>query len=317
MIEKIKIENFRCFESLEVEGFKQFNILVGKNNGGKTSLLEALFGSKLPELIVYTNTLRHIPLIPEEFAKTLFFNFSSVQTAKINDIKFKIDRALNPARGEDDIFISFEQESNNFSIKFAHTDKGIDLQPIGKVKHEPQIRFIPTNIPAPIASSECMNLHKENQLEDIIQTLTRIDTQIKDIAIYGTDLYFKLESGRRVPLGTSGDGIRRIFSLLIQLKTCADGILFIDEIDMGLHHTSMKHLWNAVFDLATKLNVQVFCTTHSIDCLKAAAEVYPELFKNNEDTLRVFNVDKDRDPKVLSMDIKSLQNMTSKDWELR
>ncbi|MCX7999370.1 MAG: AAA family ATPase, partial [Leptospiraceae bacterium] len=37
-----KIENFKRFESLEVENIGQFNLIVGDNNVGKSSLLEAL-----------------------------------------------------------------------------------------------------------------------------------------------------------------------------------------------------------------------------------------------------------------------------------
>lgn len=34
-IETIKIENFKCFESLEINGFKRVNLVGGKNNVGK------------------------------------------------------------------------------------------------------------------------------------------------------------------------------------------------------------------------------------------------------------------------------------------
>lgn len=41
MIRKIKIKNFRCFENCEID-FKNLSILVGKNNAGKSTLIEAL-----------------------------------------------------------------------------------------------------------------------------------------------------------------------------------------------------------------------------------------------------------------------------------
>ena len=37
-----KVENFKRFDSLEVNDIGQFNLIVGDNNVGKTSLLEAL-----------------------------------------------------------------------------------------------------------------------------------------------------------------------------------------------------------------------------------------------------------------------------------
>jgi AAA15 family ATPase/GTPase len=42
MIKNIKINNYKCFKNFEIKAFKRINILVGNNNSGKTSLLEAL-----------------------------------------------------------------------------------------------------------------------------------------------------------------------------------------------------------------------------------------------------------------------------------
>ncbi|MDR0511034.1 MAG: AAA family ATPase [Rikenellaceae bacterium] len=43
LLNKLEIENFRGFDSLEIDGLSKLNLFVGKNNSGKTSVLEALF----------------------------------------------------------------------------------------------------------------------------------------------------------------------------------------------------------------------------------------------------------------------------------
>jgi len=43
MITSIRVENFRCFEKLQIDNMGLINVIVGKNGAGKTSLLEALF----------------------------------------------------------------------------------------------------------------------------------------------------------------------------------------------------------------------------------------------------------------------------------
>ena len=48
MIKKITIENFRCFDKLRVLGFERVNLISGKNNAGKTALLEAIFLNSAP-----------------------------------------------------------------------------------------------------------------------------------------------------------------------------------------------------------------------------------------------------------------------------
>ncbi len=48
MLKQLKIENFRCFKSFELSHVGKINLLVGENNSGKTSILEAiqLFSSR-------------------------------------------------------------------------------------------------------------------------------------------------------------------------------------------------------------------------------------------------------------------------------
>ncbi|PSB58574.1 AAA family ATPase [Chamaesiphon polymorphus] len=48
MIKDIEITNFRCFDRLKVSGFKRVNLISGKNNVGKTALLEAIFLNSTP-----------------------------------------------------------------------------------------------------------------------------------------------------------------------------------------------------------------------------------------------------------------------------
>ena len=42
-LERFAATNFRCFQSAELECGREFNLIVGKNASGKTSLLEAIF----------------------------------------------------------------------------------------------------------------------------------------------------------------------------------------------------------------------------------------------------------------------------------
>lgn len=48
MLKEIVIKNFRCFDNLKVSGFGRVNLISGKNNAGKTALLEATFLNSAP-----------------------------------------------------------------------------------------------------------------------------------------------------------------------------------------------------------------------------------------------------------------------------
>ncbi len=86
-----------------------------------------------------------------------------------------------------------------------------------------------------------------------------------------------LEHGRpRVPVGSYGDGMRRLLALSLALVKTASGFLLIDEIDTGLHWTVMEEMWNLVIDAALASSIQVFATTHSLDCIIGLATLLRE-----------------------------------------
>ena len=63
--------------------------------------------------------------------------------------------------------------------------------------------------------------------------------------------------------------MNRMLGLILALVNAKDGMLLIDEVDTGLHYSVLPDLWKLIFEVAHRLNVQVFATTHSKDCLEA------------------------------------------------
>lgn len=47
----------------------------------------------------------------------------------------------------------------------------------------------------------------------------------------------------------------------------------MDEIDTGFHHSIMPDMWRLVIETAVRYKIQVFATTHSLDCTRGLAEV--------------------------------------------
>jgi AAA15 family ATPase/GTPase len=74
--------------------------------------------------------------------------------------------------------------------------------------------------------------------------------------------------------------VSRVFALALHLAVARGGFLFLDEIENGLHWSVMPSVWRFLVETARSLDVQVFATTHSKDCLEALADLnrtYPEL----------------------------------------
>jgi hypothetical protein len=80
----------------------------------------------------------------------------------------------------------------------------------------------------------------------------------------------------RVTLSSLGEGMRRILALILSAVTMEHGVLLIDEIDTGLYHRAQTDMWRLLIETAQRLNVQIFATTHSWDCVEAFQEALAE-----------------------------------------
>jgi AAA15 family ATPase/GTPase len=73
----------------------------------------------------------------------------------------------------------------------------------------------------------------------------------------------------RIPLSSLGNGMLRVLGIALALVNAEDGILLIDEFENSLYYSVQSDLWRLIFQIAHRLNIQVFATTHSWDCIKA------------------------------------------------
>jgi len=75
------------------------------------------------------------------------------------------------------------------------------------------------------------------------------------------------------PISTFGDGMKKLFEAALVLAHSSGGILLLDEIENGLHHTVFPQFWKYIFEAAYKMQVTVFATTHSYDATAAFSKV--------------------------------------------
>jgi hypothetical protein len=81
---------------------------------------------------------------------------------------------------------------------------------------------------------------------------------------------------RLVPVSFMGDGVRRVLSIVLAIANAPGGVVLIDEIENGLHYSVQKQVWQAIAKAARRLDVQIFATTHSWECLVKAHEAFAE-----------------------------------------
>ena len=113
---------------------------------------------------------------------------------------------------------------------------------------------------------------------DLLETLKIIEPRLKRLAtIFSAGMpiiYGDIGLGRMLPLPLMGDGLGRLASLLLVIASAPHGVVLVDEIENGLHHSVLTKVWQAVGDAARRFDTQVFATTHSFEAIQAAQQAF-------------------------------------------
>jgi hypothetical protein len=122
-------------------------------------------------------------------------------------------------------------------------------------------------------------LGKQQEIIDFLrETVEPRLTGLSTIAVGDQSLiHAQLEgSARKIPVSYMGDGMARLLSVILVLTTTANGYVFIDELENGIHYSAFPKVWLGIVKAAQRFNCQVFATTHSYECLQAAIQGLPE-----------------------------------------
>ena len=322
MITSFKIKNFRLFDELKINKLSRVNLIVGKNNSGKSALLEALllFFSKMSPTdlvdIIYArqenlgsrrstfsrnqavNPVRH-------FFKNhkLPYLFDEGFILSSSDYSFEVKLAgyIREER-EDDRFVRRPITKEEFNSKtivpdldeiFLVVDDGNQFMRILSLNDEFRditrriffkknrdiiFQYVPTSGLSNTKASLLWDSISLTDLEnEVVKGLQLIEPSTAGITFVDSD-EGRSREGRipivkindvdePIPLKSLGDGMTRMFHIILSLVCAKDGVLIVDEFENGLHWSVQEGAWDIVFKLAKSLNVQVFTTTHSRDCI--------------------------------------------------
>ena len=115
----------------------------------------------------------------------------------------------------------------------------------------------------------------------LVSALKFIEPRLERVEVLtegGTaDLWGKLQGGLHKPVSQLGDGLGKVVALYVNLFEAKDGMVAVDEIENGVHHSALPQLWRTLGSFASTFNVQVVATTHSRECIEAAWEAFADL----------------------------------------
>lgn len=124
-------------------------------------------------------------------------------------------------------------------------------------------------------------LEATNRATSVLTTLQLLEMRLQKLALLiaggETIIHGDLGTGRLIPLPLMGEGMSRLLSIVLAIANTSKGVVLIDEIENGLHYSVLKKVWQAIAKSAQESDTQIFATTHSWECIKAAHEAFDEM----------------------------------------
>lgn len=332
MLKSLVIKNFRSLADFEVAKLGRVNLIVGKNNSGKSSVLEALMiyagnaHQELLEKIAQGHDEKHFldKNVKEGIEVSLPYEdlFAGRKFPKEekpivigeldNENALKIYHVYTVEKD----YVATDEEGNEETIKrlvsITHLELTKHRQILGEgllIKKDgnatsidfniisPDFRrfitvgnpltcsFIPTQLIAMNELAENWDSIALTEVEETVKDAMRIILPEFEAITFVNELSYTDKSIRRiakvkikglarpVPLNSLGDGMVRILQIALKLVTAKGGFLLIDEFENGLHYSVQEKIWALLFAMAEKLDIQVFATTHSWDCIENFSKV--------------------------------------------
>lgn len=373
MLNSIGIKNFRSIEDLQIPSLTRINLITGKNNTGKSTLLDAIFlyakKGRIQRIVDFLKSKDEFYFDEDlKSLSALFFNrkigffdenkiligslkdkdflpkdLLSIRLVKYyNNPMYEIDKETNEQIfvGNKRVILTSENENVfdneikiGFEVKvdFQTTFISIEdskLKEANFFRHQEAINilYLPKNVDNSNIYLLWDSVALTEKEENVIDALKIIEKDIDRLTFVSSN--FNIDSSKRIPvvkiknipdvlpLKSMGDVINRILEIILALVNADNGFLLIDEIENGLHYSVQEKLWKIIFDLATKLNIQVFVTTHSNDCINAFEKVMNENHYTKDGKL--IRLDKINNKiKQVEFDASELQIASEQNIELR
>ncbi|MGN1405515.1 MAG: ATP/GTP-binding protein [Erysipelotrichaceae bacterium] len=306
MITSISVKNFRGLKNLVLPDMKQIVLVSGKNNTGKSSILESIFllaDHISGDCFAKVNSFRNISYLGDcdSLWAPVFYNLeveNSIEIVanidgEITELSIEKDDSFTSMRTKEFLNKPYTSAKTSYSIKMqfkkgAYTEKANFVLNDGGIVRELSTT-LDNNAIMPMPFIQYINaiLGRENVMEyfgrielsgkkqKIISALQIIDPQITDISAIvqkgNAQLYVK-KNGRLLATKLAGEGVNQLLTILLSIISNPDSIILIDEIETGFHYSMYKKLWETIAISAKENNCQIIATTHSYECIVEAVE---------------------------------------------
>lgn len=289
MISTLEINQFRGLEHVKFENLGRANLIIGGNNTGKTSILEALvllYGQK-PQLEKLPNTFRIQPANTKDNVPNFWMNLmrddgSAKMTIESDHLQIRSGRNSQGwqfTEGKEQpnmkVYLSFHENGN---IGIADRQNAENLSIVSTKPEDPGLISELFNQVAPL------NPKNERKIEALLRDSVDPRLQILRYARpQGTKahlVYVDLGQGPMLPMTQLGQAFIRTLQIYCEIFASRPKIILIDEIENGLYYEGMGDFWKGLMAVLEDQDVQLFATTHSRECMEAAQKAASEMDGN-------------------------------------
>lgn len=320
MINSLTIRNFKSHRDIAMSDLGRINLILGKNNAGKTAILESLFLAQMQgspkSAFEYLNYLRGIqpndmvwdsvfhrfhadePAVIESVAdgKTAVLRIRAMRGSQIvQSASGTISGGGIGSRTDGLLFEYVGGDGKKAEVPVTSKPRRGEAKKSREELNNASANFVPSRsrfdpVDAAIRFGKLVAMKRQQPLVDALKIVDARISKLESITTEtGPELLAEIGEDRMMPLTWMGDGMLRILGVVTSVVLSPNGIVLVDEIENGLHYSVMRDLWAAVFKAATDQNVQVFAATHNDEMIAAALDAAKLM--NAQDALRAFRVD--------------------------
>lgn len=328
MLTTIHIQAFKGFTDTQITPLRKVNLVLGGQNVGKTSLLEAVYlgASRVDNYQRLASLFRVAEGGDTKRYVQSVLGKASRQIDLMDEHGMTLRTALNsksnsrPDSGGFHSVGGIEQDS----IRIERTIAGSFVNALDASK---KLSFVDpltvsVHLPGQIGLVQLFDQTVMSRKKRVLLDMLRgIEPRLEDMHSLSPDgeqrIYVELlGDGDALPLPQLGHGFSRLVYLYCSLLVTNAKLALIDEIENGIHYSSLPTLFYGIQDVAVKHDVQTMMTTHSWDCIRAAYKAFADV--GNLEDFQLIRLERDGDNvRAVVINDEALDTVMEAGYEVR
>lgn len=282
-ITRLSISRYRGIRRGEVDGLTQVNIFIGKNNSGKSSILEAIYllsavspkdqlgRDKVAYLVARRSEGRSLEWAQGKEA--LWHGYDMSQSVEVGGDVLGIFMAVELGPGTPQVLIKQPEAWRRMYYNYELRERVKEFSAVERFMSG--VTLVEPGLARRISSLESLwprllRRRLDRLVVEVLREAYDVDAEDLTYIPYagGHQLVVKLPH-TFVRVDDLGDGARYAVALAMVASLTEGSALLIEEPEAHQHPSGLLKTMEVLLDLASRNGIQLFMTTHSLELLKA------------------------------------------------